>query len=693
MGIIKLLPPEISNKIAAGEVVERPQSVVKELVENAIDAGADLISVEIRNGGVRYIRVSDNGKGMEKNDAQTAFLRHATSKIRSENDLDAIYTLGFRGEALSSIGAVSQVDLFTKRREDEEGTHVMCLGGEIKSDASSAVGTPDGTTFVVHNLFFNTPARMNFLKRDASEAALVTDIMERFILSHPEISFRYTIDGKDKYFTSGDGQLINSVYAVYGKNYAKSVIPVDYETELVKITGVIGKGDAARPNRNYQSFFVNKRYVKSIKISGVLENAYKNQIMIGKHPMAVLNIEINPKFTDINVHPTKLEVKFSREEDVLRAIFHCVENALYAMPNVPQIERQTAVKSEFKRDSADLSSQVAFDVPTEDKKELPEVKVFKPDFSAQDNTAAGGAAAENATVREKADNLPQSGKEADNAKTENNTEVIVPGKNSTYALDASDEYFLRKQKELVDTYLNTDKVPVDKLRENRSEWVKYNIIRDIEKENRRSSFRDAAWGKDNWGFDRRMLRVIGQVFDTYILAEAGDTMIIADQHAAHERLKFEELKKELANKKVTSQMLLVPVLVKLSPNEYVTYCRNKSCLESMGFELKDNGDNSVLIHATPEALDAEELENMLIEILDNMAKYQKELVTEKMERALYTIACKAAVKANRKFDNKQLEVLLNAVLDMGNINTCPHGRPIIITMSKKELEKDFKRII
>lgn len=660
MGIINVLPPEISNKIAAGEVVERPQSVVKELVENAIDAGADVISVEIKKGGITYVRVSDNGKGMSREDAENAFLRHATSKISSESDLDAIYTLGFRGEALSSIGAVAQVELFTKRREDNEGICVLCAGGDIST--SSAAGTPDGTTFVVHNLFYNTPARMNFLKRDASEAAMVTDIMERFILSHPEISFRYTVDGKDKYFTSGDGRLINSVYAVYGRNYAKSVIPVDYATDILKITGVIGKGDTARPNRNYQSFFVNKRYVKSMKISSVLENAYKNQIMIGKHPMAVLNIEINPKYTDINVHPTKLEVKFSREEEVLRAIFHCVENALYAIPNVPQIEHSPEVKSEFKRDAADTSRQVSLEAEQKNKTEVPN--------------------AAKAPVLESVADIPR----------EEPPKKAQQRGLTSYALDSSDDYFIRKQDEILNAFTQPPEILEHKLSESNSERIKYDILKDIEKQNKHSGLgeEDAEKG---WGFDRSLLHVIGQVFDTYILAQAGDIMVIADQHAAHERLKYEELRAELSEKKVTSQMLLVPVTVNLTSSEYVTYCENSACLASMGFELEDFGSDTILVRATPEALDSDELANLIIEILDNMEANKKELISEKMERALYTIACKAAVKANHKFDNKQLEVLLNEILDLGTVNTCPHGRPIIVTMTKKELEKEFKRIL
>ncbi|MBR4723201.1 MAG: DNA mismatch repair endonuclease MutL [Clostridia bacterium] len=636
MGIINVLPTEISNKIAAGEVVERPASVVKELVENAIDAGATVINVEIKKGGVTYIRVTDNGRGMARDDAEIAFLRHATSKIKREEDLDAIYTLGFRGEALSSIGAVAQVDLYTKRAEDNEGTYVNISGGTVNRVETK--GMPDGTTIAVNNLFYNTPARMRFLKRDASEAALVTDIMERFILSHPEISFRYIIDLRDKYFTAGDGKLSGAVYAVYGKNYVNSLIPIEYETETLKISGAIGKGDLARPNRNYQSFFVNKRYVKSLKISTALETAYKNQIMIGKHPMAILNIEINPKFTDVNVHPTKLEVKFSNEEEVFRAIYHCVQNALYEIPNVPKIERAKPEKSEFLRDSITIRRQEII---------KPEPK--KPTVKPQD----------------------------------------IKKTKSEYAVKNDNEYFVKKQEEIVEAFRGIEELKEQKISETTGEDVKIDILTKMERENSAGS----VLSEQDWGFDADDVRIIGQAFNTYVIAQSGDTMIIADQHAAHERLKYEELKKELEKRKVTSQILLVPVVIDLTAGEMAVFSENAQNFADMGFELEEFGNNTLLLRATPEPLDEEGLKGLVIELIDQFENNKQEIISEKMQRALYTIACKAAVKANHKFDTFELETLLKEILALKNINTCPHGRPIIITMSKKELEKEFKRIV
>lgn len=669
MGKINLLPTQISDKIAAGEVVERPASVVKELVENAIDAGATIIDIEIKKGGITYIRVTDNGFGMSREDAKIAFFRHATSKIKTESDLDAIYTLGFRGEALSSIGAVSRTELITKREEDEVGTLVRISGGVIEE--CTDVGVPNGTTMAVNNLFYNTPARMNFLKRDATEAAGVTDIVERFILSHPEISFRYTVDGKEKYFTAGDNNLISSIYAVYGKNYANSVILVDEETSFGRIQGAIGKGDTARPNRGYQSFFVNKRYVKSLRMCATLENAYKNQIMIGKHPMAILNIEIDPKFTDINVHPTKLEVKFSKEDEVMGAIYHVVQNALYAIPNVPKIEHKPAKKSEFMRDTVSTKAQLEIaPVPAEKqiKEEKPE-ELPKPQPKPVWETKS----------------VPyEAPKKAE--------------KDESYALTNSKEYFIKKQSETANVeQKQTEKLQMvaedlsdNKTAEKIAEPVK--LYEEVEPEVIKAP--ETTQSQTNkWGFSRDTVRVIGQIFGTYILAQSGDTMIIADQHAAHERLKYEELKRELAKKEVTSQMLLLPVAVELSSMEYVTFSENEARFQEMGFEIEDFGGSTVLIRATPEPLPEDELKSLLLELIDRFSNKHPEIITEKMERALYTIACKAAVKANHTYSIKELETLLFAVLDLENINTCPHGRPIIITMTKKELEKEFKRIV
>ena len=666
MGIIHVLDTELSNKIAAGEVVERPASVAKELVENSIDAGATTITVELRNGGVSYLRVTDNGGGMSADDAKICFLRHATSKIKTDEDLDAIYTLGFRGEALSSIGAVAQVSLYTKQR-DGEGLCVTCCGGEILSSAE--VGIPDGTSVIVESLFYNTPARLKFLKKDATEAGYITDIMTRFMFAHPEISFRLIVNGKEKLFSPGDSNLKNAVYTAYGKDYAKGMLEVDYEVNGVHVTGLIGKGNVSRPNRNYQSFFVNKRYIKSAMIFRAVEDAYKNQIMIGKFPVAVLNIEIDPKLMDINVHPTKLEVKFANEKDVRNAVYYGVKNALYALPNVPEISRVDEETGEvfFERDKnegqIDLG-MMAENLP-KNLHEYPDKKTsrtkFKLNLSGDDEQdTVGGDKTKGDTKQMYGDTIPERKNiESDSTK---------PFGRMRFNDVTLEEPEIIKQKE------DSEK----------PEKAKTQV-----KSETPLSVPVAA---DNI-FMEEYFRVAGQIFDTYIIVEKSGKMLLIDQHAAHERLKYEELKREMAQKQVMSQMLIEPVIVRLSAAEFSAFEECQGTLNTMGFECDVFGDSEVIVRGVPGDLEAGDVEEVLVSLITNSANSKSELITEDYERMLYTIACKAAIKANHRLSEKEMEELARRVFMMKNINTCPHGRPIVISMSKKEIEKEFKRIV
>ena len=638
MGIINLLETEISNRIAAGEVVERPASVVKELVENSIDAGAKKIVVEIKKGGSTYIRVTDDGCGMEKEDAVVAFLRHATSKISTAEDLDAIYTLGFRGEALSSIGAVSMVDLYTKRRDDSFGTHTVCNGGEIVSEEDA--GIPDGTTFVVKNLFYNVPARMKFLKKDSTEAAYISDIMTRFILAHPEVSFKFVSNGKDVLYSHGDGKLVNCIYSVYGRDYATSMLEVDYKTEYVTVTGMTGKGSTARPNRNYQSFFVNSRYIKSPLIMRAVEEAYKNQVMIGKFPVSVLNIEINPSLIDINVHPTKLEVKFSNESEVYQAVYHAVTDALYRIADIPQIKKpEPVIKKEtplFKKDEVIPGAQIKIEEKPQVKETVKpiEKKEIKTIFDKKNFSVAEPRLFE----RKNEDSDVKS-----EAITETKTSVEEPDKKT-----------------------NVEEKYADNIKE---EPVLKQSIEPVE------------------------FTLVGQVFDTYIIIERGDEMLMIDQHAAHERLNYEDLKTELENKKVYSQSLLIPVVVDLSANEMAVFSQNESFILELGFDAEEFGNNSVIIRSVPISATKEDISDLFIEIISQIEENKREIMSKKQERLIYTIACKAAIKANCRLSEKEQRELVNKVLALENINTCPHGRPIMISMSKNEVEKQFKRIV
>ena len=614
MGRINLLDTEISNKIAAGEVVERPASVVKELVENSIDANATRICVEIKNGGNTYIKISDNGFGMEKDDASVAFLRHATSKIEKEEDLDAIYTLGFRGEALSSIGAVSKVSLFTKRKEDRVGTHTICEGGEIISEEDA--GIPDGTTFIVKNLFYNVPARMKFLKKDATEAGYISDIMQRFILSHPEISFTFISNNKTVMSSSGDGNIINAIYAVYGKDYAKTMIPVDFETENVKVKGMIGPGSVARANRSYQSFFVNSRYIKSPLMTRAVEEAYKNQIMIGKFPVLVLNVEINPMLIDINVHPTKLEVKFSDDNEIYRALYHSVKEALYKITDVPKIEKkEIPLENIFKKDNITIKQQEEINFSSYQKEEKKEIQI------------------ENKPFQKVAEPL------------------------------FFDGHRTNKERESL------------------------KIFEEILKNNKIAEEKTQEIPINEFNF-----KIVGQIFDTYIIIECDDEIKIIDQHAAHERIGYEELKKDIENEKLYSQALIVGEVVSLTASEMAIFKENREILESLGFVSEEYGEQSVIIREVPVNIN-EDIENLFIEILSQIGDNKREIISEKRQRLLYTIACKKAIKANHKLSGEEQEKIIRDVFSLDKINTCPHGRPIVISMSKKEIEKEFKRIV
>lgn len=687
MGLIHVLDTEISNKIAAGEVVERPASVIKELVENSIDAGATNITVEIKNGGVTYMRVSDNGCGMSADDAKICFLRHATSKIQTENDLDAIYTLGFRGEALSSIGAVAKVSLFTKRHEDHIGICVTCRGGDILS--SEEAGIPDGTSIIAEDLFYNTPARLKFLKKDATEAGYITDIMTRFIFAHPEISFKLTVNGKDKLFSPGDSSLKNAVYTAYGKDYAKGTLEVDYEENGIHVTGLIGKGTLTRPNRNYQSFFVNKRYIKSALIIRAVEDAYKNQIMIGKFPMAVLNIQIDPSFMDINVHPTKLEVKFANEKAVRNAVYYAVKNALYALPNVPEIERIDKNTGEvlFKRDTA--VKQI--DIPSVKRSpDIKSVQSYSNSTSKEENRSsvhAGMPAKQNKMVFFN-DSTP-------------NTNTVAP---STPPVFYNDADINTKSNISTSDHYEIISTPSAAISNNYSEMNNFTQQATSESKNPETDTDSTDINpiintneinvetQDNVFIDE-YFKIVGQVFSTYIIAEKGDKMLLIDQHAAHERLKYEELKKGLANKQIMSQILIEPVIVKMTPSEFSAFFEVQNELQNMGFECDEFGDNEVIVRSAPGDLDPGEVEELLLELVTNASVLKHELITEKHERMLYTIACKSAIKANHHLSTQEMETLVRNVLRLKNINTCPHGRPIIITMSQKEIEKEFKRIV
>lgn len=604
---INVLPSEMSNKIAAGEVVERPASVIKELVENSVDAGATNIIIEIKNGGISYIRVTDNGCGISPDDIKTAFLPHATSKIINEDDLFSIKTLGFRGEALASIAAVSNVEIMSKT-EDENGTFLEISGGKFVKEET--VGCPVGTTIVVKNLFFNTPARMKFLKRDSTEASYITDIVERLVMSNPHISVRYIIDEKEKLFVSGDGELKSCIYSVYGRDYAKGVIELSNSNPMVKISGYVGKRELSRGNRAFQSIFVNGRYVKNRAITAVVENAYKNNIMVGKFPFYVMCIDVPYEMVDINVHPTKQEVKFVNERQVCDEVYWAVKGALQKEND----EIREKIKSRY----------ATFDRPVVDEKpkvqqtfinfEQKPVNVERPQFTP---------------VKKVEVSVPKEFKPRV-------TEPTVPK--------------------------NTDTVSV--LQKFKFEEPKVEFV----EEEKKFSY-----------------KIIGQLFDTYVILELENEILLMDQHAAHERMIYEHLTRLNEEKETAYQMLLSPVAITLSASEYDAVEDKKETLEKYGFVVEDFGSNTILVRQVPVSLRDDDIKNVILDIINNSS-------TDYMEENIHTIACKAAIKANKKLSDKEIDELVRLFVSEGGVNTCPHGRPIMVKITKYELEKMFKRI-
>ncbi|MCC8169049.1 MAG: DNA mismatch repair endonuclease MutL, partial [Oscillospiraceae bacterium] len=567
----------------------------------------------------------------------------------------------------------------------------------------------------VENLFYNTPARLKFLKKDATEAGYISDIMAKFILAHPEISFKLVTDGKDKLFSPGDNSLKNSVYTVYGRDYAKAARDVDYEYENICVSGIIGKGSVSRPNRNYQSFFVNKRYIKSPLIIRAVEEAYKNQIMIGKFPMAALNIEINPELVDINVHPTKLEVKFSNEKDIYHAVYYAVKNALYALPNVPKIERSEREDTSIKSEQLTLSDmakalanspQMRKEAKARDEDILKDIAQSRRDASISDISKRPPTPEynprDNQYLKQAAELKKAREDERINSIKDKYGDMLESPITHLYVADSDPKlksggkppkFGADVSLQSVSTQVNEDtESSVVEIAENAAltEMLKPELeISETAVELAESALKS---NEENIFLDE-YFEVIGQIFDTYIIVEKNDEMLLIDQHAAHERLKYEELKEAVTAKRIYPQILLEPVAVNLTGAEFGAYKENKNVLDELGFETEEFGNDAILVRSVPGDVEIGDVEPLIIELISQTEDSKKELITEKNQRLMYTIACKSAIKANMRMSHEEMETLVRNVFRLKNINTCPHGRPIVITMSKKEIEKEFKRIV
>lgn len=668
---IKVLPQEVADKIAAGEVAERPSAVVKELVENSMDAGATSIEVEIRKGGIEYIRVSDNGCGIDSNQVETAFLRHATSKLRDINDLYSIGTMGFRGEALASICAVAEVEVITKTPQSEEGVFVKLDHGRVSEKEPIACGV--GTTMVVNNLFANIPARMKFLKRDATEAGYVADVLTRMALSRPELAVTYTCDDKEVFSTSGDGKLQNTVLKLYGLDYAKAIIPVDYTEDNIRIFGVIGKPELARGNRTRQTFLVNNRYIKSHVASKIVSEAYRNSIMIGKFPFFVLNICIDPEFVDVNVHPAKTEIKFSNENRIYDILYHAVSNALRGGLSIPKPKTAGNIYASENTAGEDQQSEPNGTEPngTESRAESTSY-IPKPAYyqgSRREEKPNPKIIKEYLENVVSADSIP---------KPVEKSGMIYSGFNFLDNESVEDTAIAQPNNGGIISVCE----PSDDNKDSASN------------ENVQERFETILPKADNTEISAEELPLpIGQAFNTYILCQKGDVFYMIDQHAAHERLRFEKLKKSYYAHERMSQMLLSPMILKLDYSETQTVLSNLKTFSAFGFDIEDFGSGSIIVNATPIITDESEIRDLILEIAEALGETGKHSIADFEERALDMISCKYAIKANHKLNSAEMQDLIEKVWGMAEvgITTCPHGRPIKIEFTKTEIEKLFKR--
>lgn len=644
MPTINLLSQSTIDKIAAGEVVERPASVVKELLENAIDAGASAVTVELKEGGISLIRVTDNGCGIEKEQVKKAFLRHATSKITSIEDLTYVESLGFRGEALSSIAAVAQVEVITKTKEDLTGVKYSIAGG-MEEDFEE-IGAPSGTTFLIHNLFYNTPARKKFLKQPQTEAGYVADLMEHIALSKPEISVKFVNNGQVRFHTSGNGDLKEVIYRIYGKEMADAVIPFEADNEFCHVKGYIGKPEINRSNRNFEIYFMNGRFIKDDIISKAIEEGYRQYVMQHKFPFVVLHIEMQPQEIDVNVHPSKMQIRIHKGNEVYQFLSEAIKECLSRIEMIPRV-----VLTEEKETQKDpLKTPEPFEVKRIENMVKEEIPVY--------DISGGRKLEKTDVVQASTQQIPQ---------IKDSLQKVVTSR--VFGAETNDKSY-------------------------KNEGIHANVIKAgehilVERPAQLNLFEEKILSKDA----RNEYRIMGQIFDTYWLIAFQDKLLIIDQHAAHEKVKYERLVKELKEKQVSSQMLNPPLILSLTGKETQLL---KDCMphfETMGFEIEEFGSDAYAVRSMPVDLYGHNEKELFTEILDELSENPLKGTPDVILDKLASMACKAAVKGNNSMSTEEMESLIDELLTLDNPYHCPHGRPTIISMSKYEIEKKFKRII
>ena len=651
MNKIQVLDQITIDKIAAGEVIERPASIVKELVENSIDAGATAVTAEIKEGGISYIRIADNGSGIEKSQVPSAFLRHSTSKIRTAEDLTHIASLGFRGEALSSIAAVSQVELITKTEAETFGTVYRISGG--KEESMEDTGARDGTTFLVRQLFYNTPARRKFLKTPMTEAGHVSDLMTRLALSHPEISFQFINNGQSKLHTSGNGNLKDVIYHVYGREIAANLLEVDHEEKGIHITGYLGAPLISRGNRNFETYFINGRYIKNQVVYKAIEDAYKDFSMQHKYPFVVLHIAIDGTAVDVNVHPAKMELRFSNQQEVYNAVFAAVDQTLHKKELIPDVKLEEPAKTPEKPVPGGVSFETSVPAPAKlaaEQKEPPRERDL--DYFMEE-------------MKKRVRSYHE--------------------QNSAAEVKEQGEIFKPKRQ-------------IDRIREaaayaakSGSDDPKKQPASDPVKEPRQMELFEGNLLK---GENRPDYQLVGQVFDTYWIVQQEDRMYIIDQHAAHERVLYEKTLQSMKTREFTSQMISPPIILNLTMQESDLLKKYMERFTRIGFEFEEFGQESYAVRAVPGNLFHIAKKELLLEMLDSLSdeitrNHSSDLIDEKIA----SMSCKAAVKGNMRLTAQEADALIGELLTLENPYHCPHGRPTIIAMSKRELEKKFKRIV
>ena len=754
MGNIVLLDDLTINKIAAGEVIERPASVIKEMVENSIDAGANNITVEIKNGGISYIRVSDNGKGIAPDDLEIAFERHATSKIRKAEDLDVVTSMGFRGEALASIAAIANVEMISKTESQDTGYKIVVEAGNVLD--KQEVGCQTGTTIVVQNLFFNTPVRYKFLKKDYTEAGYIEDVITRIALVNPNIAIKLINTGKTIIQTNGNGDMKSVIYSIYGKDVATGILPVDYTYEDIEITGVIGKPEIARSNRSNQLFFVNKRYIKDKMLTAATEQAYKGLIPIGKYGFVVLNINMNPSKVDVNVHPAKLEVRFEEENKIFQSIYHAIKNTLLKSELVANTEKSVQKEPslldtkglfDFRKNETkkieqynDEESKIKTNVGQVEHSEnssninigqggpvntadiLEQLKKMKEDLQKQiENKPKIDVEVQENEQKSESEQVDKEDKKENKIADENNNKIED---NKIENIEDSEKK-PEEEKQNAEEILETETKPEEKLEEIKEQIKEleninyeettpqdFNIMyeklfgrKPIESE--QSSEEQPEKNKNtavdliknnisvfeqSEEYKKPIYKFIGIAFNTYIIIEMDKEMYIIDQHAAHERIMYEKVKKNYySESSKDSQMLLLPDIITLTHKEMEIAKDNMDLFKNVGFSLEEFGENTIKLTGVPTVcLDIDNKE-LFLETLDEINTIARTAKQEKEERFIATVACKAAVKANMVLDKAEVENLMDKLLELPNPFTCPHGRPTAIKMSKYDIERKFAR--